>query len=115
MNIESYILLTNNPLIFTDGTNTVKIKLPNANKLFTIGDQLTLQGFNFYTISYKFLNLYFENGTNKVILDLLPNYITNIPYYNVLIEISGVTNNGNYYFYTVYGERKDIPKLTVEF
>ena len=24
-------------------------------------------------------------------------------------------NNGNYYFYTVYGERKDIPKLTVEF
>lgn len=24
-------------------------------------------------------------------------------------------NNGNDYFYTVYGERKDIPKLTVEF
>jgi hypothetical protein len=98
MNIESYILLTNNPLIFTDGSNTVKIKLPNANKIFTIGDQLTLQGFNFYTINYKFLNLYFENGTNQVILDLIPNYITNIPYYNVLIEISGVKDNGNYYF-----------------
>jgi hypothetical protein len=98
MNVESYILLTNNPLIFTNNTNTVKIKLPNANKIFAIGEQLTLQGFNFYTINYKFLNFYFTNGNNQVILDLNPNFITNIPYYNVLIEISGATDNGNNYY-----------------
>jgi len=34
-------------------------------------------------------------------------------YNNKRIVVDG--NNGNDYFYTVYGERKDIPKLTVEF
>lgn len=98
MNIKSYISLPNNPLIFTNGTNTMKIKLTNANDMFIVGDQITLQGYNFYTVSYKFLNFYFTNGTNQVILDLTPNFITNIPYYNVLIEISGVSDNGNHYF-----------------
>ena len=36
-----------------------------------------------------------------------------VDYNNSRIITNG--NNGNYYFYTVYGERKDIPKLTVEF
>ena len=98
MNVETYIQLTNNPLIFTNETDTLKIKLPNANTIYTIGDKLTLQGYNFYTISYDFVDFYFENETNLVILDLIPNYITNIPYYNVLIEISGVSNNSNTYF-----------------
>ncbi len=98
MNVASYISLQNNPLIFTNGLNTMKIKLDSANNMFTVGEQLTLQGYNFYTISYKSLNFYFANGTNQVILDLTPNFITNIPYYNVLIEISGVSDNGNHYF-----------------
>jgi hypothetical protein len=36
-----------------------------------------------------------------------------VDYNNTKIITNG--NNGNYYFYTIYGERKDIPKLTVEF
>jgi hypothetical protein len=98
MNVDSYIQLGNNPLVFTNGTNTIKIALTNANNKFIVGDQFTLQGFNFYTISYKFVNFYFTNGTNQVIIDITPNYITNIPYYNVLIEISGTSYNGTKYF-----------------
>jgi len=36
-----------------------------------------------------------------------------VDYNNTRVITNG--NNGNYYFYTIYGERKDIPKLTVEF
>jgi Na+-transporting NADH:ubiquinone oxidoreductase subunit NqrA len=36
-----------------------------------------------------------------------------VDYNNTRVITNG--NDGNYYFYTVYGERKDIPKLTVEF
>lgn len=98
MNVKSYIQLTNNPLVFTNGSDTIKIKLFNANEKFIVGDQITLQGYNFYTISYNFVNFYFSNEKNQVILDLMPNYITNIPYYNVLIQISGVTNGTSTYF-----------------
>lgn len=101
MNVDSYIQLKNNPLIFTNNANTMKISLTNANDMFKVGDQFTLQGFNFYTISYKFVNFYFENGTNKVIIDILPNFITTIPYYNVLLEISGVSYNSSSYFKNV--------------
>jgi hypothetical protein len=98
MNVSSYIQLTNNPLVFTNGSDTLKIKLFNANEKFIIGDLITLQGYNFYTISYDFVNFYFSNGSDRVILDLTPNYITNIPYYNVLIEISGVGSGTGTYF-----------------
>ena len=98
MNVQSYIQLTNNPLVFTNGTNIMQIKLSDANNKFIVGDQVTLQGYNFYTVSYNFVNFYFSNETNKIILDLIPNYITSIPYYNVLIEISGVSNGTSTYF-----------------
>ena len=98
MNVESYIQLTNDPLVFTNGSNTMQIKLTNANNKFAAGNQITLQGYNFYTINYNFVNFYFSNDSNQVILDLTPNYITSIPYYNVLIQISGVTNGTNSYF-----------------
>jgi len=101
MNVESYIQLINDPLVFTNGTSIMKIKLPNANSKFTVGDQVTLQGYNFYTVSYNFVNFYFSNNTNQVTLDLTPNYVTNIPYYNVLVQISGVTNGTNSYFKNV--------------
>jgi CRISPR/Cas system-associated protein Cas5 (RAMP superfamily) len=98
MNVESYIQLNNNPLVFTNGSSTMQIKLPDANNKFIVGDLITLQGYNFYTIKYSFVNFYFSNESNKVILDLTPNYIINIPYYNVLIQISGATNGTSTYF-----------------
>lgn len=98
MNVLSYIKLVPNPLIFTNNSNILQIKLNDANTLFSIGDRLTLQGFNFYTINYKNINLYFKNQSNQVIIDLTPNYIYQIPYYNVMIEINGITNNGSNYF-----------------
>lgn len=98
MNVESYIQLTNNPLIFTNNSDTVKIKLSGANEKFIVGDKVTLQGYNFYTISYNSVNFYFTNESNRVILDLTPNYITNIPYYNVIIKISDATNGTSSYF-----------------
>jgi hypothetical protein len=54
---------------------------------------------------------------NSISVNLTPiNVYSNIyvvDYNNTRVVTNG--NNGNYYFYTVYGERKDIPKLTVEF
>ena len=54
---------------------------------------------------------------NTISVNLTPiNVYSNIyvvDYNNSRVTTNG--NNGNYYFYTVYGERKDIPKLTVEF
>jgi Na+-transporting NADH:ubiquinone oxidoreductase subunit NqrA len=54
---------------------------------------------------------------NTISVNLTPiNVYSNIyvvDYNNRRVITNG--NNGNYYFYTIYGERKDIPKLTVEF
>ena len=54
---------------------------------------------------------------NSISVNLTPiNVYSNIyvvDYNNSRVTTNG--NNGNYYFYTIYGERKDIPKLTVEF
>ncbi|NDG32607.1 hypothetical protein EB118_21360, partial [bacterium] len=54
---------------------------------------------------------------NSISVNLTPisaaNNIYVVDYNNQRIVTNG--NNGNYYFYTIYGERKDIPKLTVEF
>ena len=54
---------------------------------------------------------------NSISVNLTPisaaNNIYVVDYNNKRITTNG--NNGNYYFYTIYGERKDIPKLTVEF
>lgn len=54
---------------------------------------------------------------NSISVNLTPisaaNNIYVIDYNNQRVVTNG--NNGNDYFYTVYGERKDIPKLIVEF
>jgi hypothetical protein len=54
---------------------------------------------------------------NSISVNLTPisaaNNIYVVDYNNQRVVTDG--NNGSYYFYTVYGERKDIPKLTVEF
>lgn len=101
MNVQSYITLVSNPLIFTNNSDTLQIKLTDANNHFSVGDRITLQGYNFYTVNYQNINFYFENQSNQVIIDLTPNYTTQIPYYNVIIEISGITNNGSDYFKNV--------------
>lgn len=98
MNVLKYWKLVENPLIFKNGSDLLKIKFVNANNNFSVGDQITLQGFNFYTISYKNINFRFQNESNQVIIDLNPNFIEPIPYYNVLIKITGVTNNGSNFF-----------------
>ena len=51
-------------------------------------------------------------SVNLTPIDVFSNIYV-IEYDNRRVVING--NNGNDYFYTVYGERKDIPKLTVEF
>lgn len=101
MNVQSYYKLVLNPLVFTNNSDLLQIKLTNANNFFSIGDKVTLQGYNFYTINYKSLNLYFVHQSNIVIIDISPNYIIPIPYYNILIEISGISNNGQDYFKNV--------------
>jgi hypothetical protein len=54
---------------------------------------------------------------NSISVNLTPisaaNNVYVVDYNNTIVTTNG--NNGNYYFYTIYGERKDIPKLTVEF
>lgn len=51
-------------------------------------------------------------SVNLTPIDVFSNIYV-VEYNNRRIVTDG--NNGNDYFYTVYGERKDIPKLTVEF
>ena len=51
-------------------------------------------------------------SVNLTPIDVFSNIYV-VDYNNQKVITNG--NNGNDYFYTVYGERKDIPKLTVEF
>ena len=51
-------------------------------------------------------------SVNLTPIDVFSNIYV-VEYNNRRVVTDG--NNGNDYFYTVYGERKDIPKLTVEF
>jgi hypothetical protein len=51
-------------------------------------------------------------SVNLTPIDVFSNIYV-VEYDNRRVVTNG--NNGNDYFYTVYGERKDIPKLTVEF
>lgn len=98
MNVLSYTNLISNPLIFKNESDVLQIKFQNATDNFSVGDRITLRGYDFYTVDYKKLNFFFKNQSNQVIIDLVPNYIYEIPYYNVMIEISGITNNNSDYF-----------------
>jgi hypothetical protein len=98
MSVDKYYRLQKNGLLFEDGTNYFRIQFTNANNYFEVGDKITIQGYKFYEIKYKSINFFFTNNSNKVILDIQPNFSTTIPYYNVSIELSGVNDNGlNYY------------------
>jgi len=93
-NIQNYITLNNNSLAFTNNSNRFKIYLANANKQFIVNDKIIIRGLQHYTINYKSINLFFTNEKNFVILDLKPNFDFILPYYDIIISISNVTNNG---------------------
>jgi hypothetical protein len=93
-NILKYITLNNNSLAFTNNSNTIRIYTNDASSQFNINDKIIIRGFQNYTINYKSLNLFFTNEKNYVILDLNPNFNFILPYYDILISISNVTNNG---------------------
>ena len=103
--VQSYINLPNNPLTFTNNSSYFTINYKNANQYFTAGDLITLTGMEFYKVNYKQLKIFFTNNSNEVVLNIAPNFNFNIPYYDIVIQISNITNNGLDYY-------KNIP-LTV--
>ena len=92
LTLDNYLKLQDNSLVFTNNTKKIKILINNADKKYVPEQKITLRGFGFYKLFFESLNLYFEDGTNKVILDIKPNFLTIIPYYDILINISGITN-----------------------
>jgi hypothetical protein len=96
--VESYISLSNDPITFTDNSQFFTVTLNNADQIFQVGDLCTLTGFEFYTVNFKQMKIFFNNQSKTVTLNLKPNFNYTIPYYDIVISISGVTNSGNDYF-----------------
>lgn len=95
VNIEKYINLADNSLLFTNSLNTFRINLENAKKYFNPNDYIILRGFKNYSVNYKNMNFYFTNNSKTVVIDLIPNFDKTIPYYDIIIEISGVKYNNS--------------------
>ena len=95
LNVDKYINLENNSLVFKNLENTFRINLPEANKFFTANDFMILKGLKNYTVSYKNISFFFLRESPKVVINLKPNFDLILPYYDVIIEIKGVTNNGS--------------------
>lgn len=91
LNIDKYIDLIDNSLEFIDNSNYFRIYLNNQQYKLKPNDYIILRGLKNYENYYENLNFFFENGSPTVIIDIFPNYINKIKYYDVLIEISGVT------------------------
>ena len=95
---DSLITLETNSILFFSNKNYFRINLNNANNYFSQNDYLTLRGFKNYSINYTKINFFFTNNSPIVVLDLKPNFDYIIPYYDICILISGVTNlNKDYY------------------
>ncbi len=97
-NTTNYTKLQPNTMVFTPNSNKFKILLNNPTEKYTIGDKIILRGFRFYKNFYKSLNFYFEDKSNIVVLDLKPNFLITIPYYDILISIKYVNYQGKGYF-----------------
>jgi hypothetical protein len=95
LNIGKYINLEDNSLVFKDLENVFRINLPAANKFFLPNDFMILRGFKNYTVSYKNLSFFFNRESSTVVINLIPNFDIVIPYYDIIIEISGVNYNGS--------------------
>ncbi len=93
LNVDNYLKLQPNSLVFTSNTNKFKILINDAIKKYSVGDKITLRGFKTYKSTYSDISFYFEDRKNYVIIDnFKPNFDYTIPYYDILIEIRGVTN-----------------------
>lgn len=95
LNIDKYIDLIDNSLEFINQSNYFRIYLNNSLYKFNVNDYIILRGFKNYENYYENLNFFFENGSPTVLLDIFPNYINKIKYYDVLIEIIGVKNDSS--------------------
>jgi len=95
LNVTNYINLQDNSLVFTNNKNFFRIYFNNKKKEYKQEDFIILRGFGNYTNSYNQFNFIFENKTNIVIMELEPNFLFAIPYYDVIIEISNVQNTNN--------------------
>ena len=95
---DKYITLLNNPLLFTNNSFVLTVLVNNVDEQFKQGDKISLTNFNFYNINYKNMKFFFKNGSNEVIINIKPNFDNVIPYYNIMIKIENVKNNGLDYF-----------------
>lgn len=98
LNIEKYINLEDYSLEFNNEKNYFKIYLEKANEKFEKNNYIILRGYQNYNNYYENMIFFFTNGSNRVVIDLKPNFITNIPYYDILIKISGVKNEDSLYW-----------------
>jgi len=92
--IDFYELLSSESFTFTNNSNLFSITVSDISR-YKINDLIILQGFTNYNVIYNSLNIFFENETNLVKLDLEANFDKFIPLLDVYIIISGITNNNN--------------------
>jgi hypothetical protein len=92
--IDFYELLSTESLTFTNNINLFSIAVSDISR-YKINDLIILQGFTNYNVIYNSLNLFFENETNLVKLDIKANFDRFIPLLDVYIIISGITNTNN--------------------
>ena len=92
--IDFYELLSTESLTFTNNSNLFSITVSDISR-YKINDLIILQGFTNYNVIYNSLNLFFENETNLVKLDIKANFESFIPLLDVYIIISGITNTNN--------------------
>ena len=97
-NVDRYINLENYSIEFQDSSAYFKIYIDNALQLFSPNDYIILRGFKNYSINYTELNFFFTNESNQVVMDLKKNFNIKIPYYDVYVKISNVTNGVSAYW-----------------
>jgi hypothetical protein len=98
LNVDNYLKLQPNTMVFKNGSNTFKILVNDASKKYIQGQKISLRGYKAYTMYYQSLNFYFVDGKSYVVLDIKPNFDNTIPYYDIIISISGVINGTSTYF-----------------
>jgi hypothetical protein len=94
--IDFYETLTVEPFTFINNSNLFSIAVSDSSK-YNINDNIIIQGFTNYTIPYNKLNIFFENTSNIVKLDIKANFDFYIPLIDVYINITGVNNLNNYF------------------
>jgi hypothetical protein len=92
--IDFYELLSPESFTFTNNSNLFSITVSDISR-YNINDLIIVQGFTNYSVLYNSLNLFFENETNLVKLDIKANFDNFIPLLDVYINISGITNINN--------------------